>query len=277
MNSFGIDKAVTFRQPSTANLMVDSADRPSPATTNPFDFQITRQNSILNGYFSRIGTTEVVMEWAEPNIVDGEIQIDISGTSARSTQTLTFFNTFLTMADLLNSIVATVANGVTFSVVTTEGIVFIDASGGFFRFISTPLALQASLPVGGALATSKTVGPAPDLRLYRYLDITSPQITYAQDLKDSSTQLINRDVLCRWYMAEDTQELRDQYGFPILMGYEPFVRRRIFNPPKQIKWDNNLPVGNLQFQVFDDTGTLLVNQIVPSQTNFLMTLQASEN
>jgi hypothetical protein len=280
MNSFGIEKAVTFRQPSTANLMIDSADRPNAATSSPFNFQISRTNSILNGFFSRIGTTEVVMEWGEPNIVDEEILIDVSGASVRSTETLSIFTSFLTMAELLDAIVATSPiNGVTLSVGQAGANRTIDASGGKFQFLTSPLAVKAALTIGGGLATSKTVGAegVPDLRLYRYIDFTSPQITYAQDLKDNSTQLINRDVLCRWYMAEDQPESRDVYGFPILMGYEPFFRRRLFNPPKQIKWDNNLPLGNLQFELYDDDGNLLVPVTQLPQTNFLMTLQASEN
>jgi hypothetical protein len=274
MNSFGIDKAVTFRQPSTANLMIDSADRPGGT---PWDFQITRQNSILNGFFTRIGTTEVVLEWGEPNIVEGEILIDISGTSARSTQTLTIFDSFVTMADLLNEIASVSANGVTFTVATVGANVSINATGGRFQFLTSPLAVQAAITIGGGLATSKPVGNIgiPDLRLYRYIDFTCPQITYAQDLKDSSTQLINRDVLCRWYMAEDQPEPADEYGFPILMGYQPFVRRRLFNPPKQVKWDTNLPLGNLVFQVYGDDGELL--QSYSGASNFLLTLQASEN
>jgi hypothetical protein len=279
MNSFGIDKAVTFRQPSTANLMIDSADRPNAATSSPFAFQITRTNSILNGFFSRIGTTEVVMEWGEPNIVDEEILIDVSGASVRSTETLSIFTSFLTMAELLDEIASVTFNGVTFSVGQSGGTTTIDASGGKFQFLTSLLAVKAALTIGGGLTTSKGVGVTgvPDLRLYRYIDFTSPQITYAQDLKDNSTQLINRDVLCRWYMAEDQPESRDAYGFPILMGYEPFFRRRLFNPPKQIKWDNNLPLGNLQFELFGDDGNLIMPVTQLPQTNFLMTLQASEN
>jgi len=279
MNSFGIDKGVTFRQPSTANLMIDSADRPNPSTSSPFDFQITRRNSILNGYFTRIGTTEVVLEWGEPNIIDGEIILDVSGASLRSTETLTIFNTFVTMAELLDEIASVTFNGVTFSVVQKGPSTTIEASGGKFQFVTSPLGLQAALSIGGGLADFKFVGvdAVPDLRLYRYIDFVSPNITYAQDLKDSSTQLINRDVLCRWYMAEDQPETRDIYGFPILMGYEPFFRRRLFNPPKQIKWDSNLPLGNIQFQVYDDSGDLLEVSTQLPQTNFLLTLQASEN
>lgn len=277
MNTFSTEKAVVIRYPSTANLMIDSVDR--NLTTNPsaFDFQLTRQNSIMNGFFTRVATTEVVLEWCEPNISDGEIILDISGTAVRSQASALYFSSFLNVAELLNTIVADLSgtNGVALSIGrNSSGLVQIVATGGKFRVVSTPLALQLGLDLSSTLATSKGITGCPDLRLYRYLDFTSAQLTYAQDLKDTSTQTFNRDVLCRWYMAEDTQEAYDEYGFPILMGYEPFVRRRLFNPPKQIKWDNNLPVGNLSFQVYDDDGELVGPS---SASNWLMTLQLSEN
>ena len=277
MSSFGTDKAVTFRVPSTANLMVDSVDRNVATHPSAFDFQITRPNSIMNGFFTRCGTTEVVLEWAEPNILFGEITLDISGASVRSQVTSTVASSFLNVANLLNLIVSDLSgtNGVGLTVAEDIGYWGINATGGRFRVISTPLAVALGIDTSAPLSTRKAINATPDLRLFRYIDFTSPQLTYNQDLKDTSTATYNRDVLCRWYMAEDTQETYDAYGFPILMGYEPFVRRRIYNPPKQIKWDNNIPVGNLQFQVYDDDGELML----PSEpkTNWLMTLQLSEN
>ena len=257
--------------------MIDSADRNLTQNISSFDFQLTRQNSIMNGFFTRVATTEVVLEWAEPNISDGEIIFDISGTAVRSQVSVLYLQSFLNVAELLNSIVADLSgeNGVSFSVTrSVSGLISIVAAGGKFRVVSTPLAVQLGLDLSTSLQTSKSITGVPDLRLYRYLDFTSAQLTYAQDLKDTSTQAFNRDVLCRWYMAEDNQETYDEYGFPILMGYEAFVRRRIFNPPKQIKWDNNLPVGNLSFQVYGDDGEVVGPS---SASNWLMTLQLSEN
>jgi hypothetical protein len=274
MNSFGIDKAVTFRPPSTANLMVDSKDKLS--SQSPWDFQITRPNSILNGFFSRVGTTEVVLEWAAPNLSGDELLLDISG-SSRSTVAFgdSLVESFSTVAQFLNSIPGTY-NGVVLTITQVGPTVRISAAGGLIRVVASSLATKLGLLVGGALANSVIVGliRPPDLRLYRYLDFTSQQLTYCQDVKDSSTALSVKDVLCRWYMAFDEPPLLDQYGFPILMGYSPFVLRRLFNPPKQIKWDNTQPVGNLAFQVYGDDGDLIPGQ---DASNWLMTLQLSEN
>ena len=276
MNTFGVEKATVIRYPATANLMIDSDDRNT--TTNPSwaDFQITRPQSVMNGFFTRVGTTEVVLEWCEPNIVADEIILDVSGAAVRSQQTFSIVNSFFNVSDLLNEIAVAFNNynGVTFSVSKIGNLAGINATGGKFRVISTPLAVKLGIDLDPSLQSRKSVIGCPDLRLYRYLDFTSPQLTYAQDLKDTSTQTFPKDVLCRWYMAEDSQETYDSLGFPILMGYEGFVRRRLFNPPKQIKWDNNLPLGNMVFQVYDDNGDLMP---VSSDSNFLMTLQMSEN
>ena len=61
------DKGTTIRQPATANLMIDSADRDEARYNSPWDFQITKGQSILNGFFTRVGTTEVTLEWNIPN------------------------------------------------------------------------------------------------------------------------------------------------------------------------------------------------------------------
>jgi hypothetical protein len=49
-----VEKGTTVRQPSTANLMISSKDRNLTVYPNPFDFQITKQASIFNGFFTRI-------------------------------------------------------------------------------------------------------------------------------------------------------------------------------------------------------------------------------
>ena len=182
MNSYGVEKAVVIRYPSTANLMVDSADRNTTLNPSPWDFQITKPQSTMNGFFTRIGTTEVVLEWCMPNILDGTITFDISGATVRSTSSYNILSTFFNMAQLLDNIASAFdnTNGVTFAISQANGQVTIDSTGGKFIIVSTPLALAAALPVGGALSASKAVGSTglcPDLRRFRYLDFTSPQIT----------------------------------------------------------------------------------------------------
>jgi len=297
MNSFGPDKAVPLRYPSTANLMVDSADRNATLNPSPWNFQITKTQNTQYGFFSRIGTTEVVLEWCQDNISstlkNQTISFDLSGIAPNTysgSQTITLPSGLYNAKEAYDALAYQLSDlsgttGATFTIEPTfvGGSYSLVCSGAFFDVDGGRLAIQ--LDIDNAVSvklTAKETGillDCPDLRPYRYIDFVSPQLTYAQDVKDNSTAKINYDVLCRWYFSEETQEAQDAYGFPILMGYTKFCRRRLFNPPKQIKWDNNLSVsGTLQFQVFGDDSSLVVN---PSgglaRSNWLMTLQLSEN
>ena len=295
------EKGTTIRVPSTANLMVDSADRPNPDTTRANDFQITRTNSILNGYFTRIGTTEVVLEYNTPNIStalnNNTITIDLSGgTTGGGVNTVTevLGSGIYTQAAIwnwvlaqLNAASASLTPAVTWTIsATTTGYYALVPSANVYVEFTGTLATQLDVATGALVFLGPTAGGAGppavpvylqlvpvDLRPFRYLDFVSAQLTYNQDLKDSSTAVRTRDVLCRWYMAWDQPPELDQYGFPILMGYTPFTLRRIFSPPKQIRWDNIQPLGNIAFQVYTDQDALAPFNF---NTNWLMTLQVSE-
>lgn len=278
------EKAVPIRYPSTANLQLDSFDR-NTADITPWAFSISRSNSILNGFFTRIATTEVVLEWNQANINNNLNNTTIDVSYNNNIYTVPYSQGFYTVASVLDEFVDamnTLTSSTNWSVKTVGGVVGLDVSGGVFRVL--PGVLQQQLGLGLVTTGFKPVN-RPDLRPWRYLDFVSSQLTYNQDLKDSSTCPVVRDVLCRWYFAWDDPPVVDAYGFPILMGYTPFTARRIFNMPKQIRWDSIQPIGNLSFEVFGQnefypTGTPLASiystALSNIHTNWLMTLQVSE-
>jgi hypothetical protein len=273
--------------------MIDSADRDENVYQSPWNFQITKRQSVQNGFMTRCATTEVVLEWYIPNISEAfgnnTLIVDISGSGLVTNRLITIDEGFYTVEQLFDEIVvqldAVAGTGVTFSVdpvVSPFSRFDLVATGGEFRIrTATALSEQLLLEPQTTVVPSYPLFQGIDIRLYRYLDFVSPQLTYNQDLKDNSTADIERDVLCRWYMAYDATTpgttTVDAYGFPILMGYEPFVLRRLFNPPKQIKWDPLQPMGNLTFQVFGNDGDEVVDDDGDRITNWLMTLQLSEN
>jgi hypothetical protein len=75
-------------------------------------------------------------------------------------------------------------------------------------------------------------------------------LTYNQSLKDSTTNIVVRDILYRWNFAWDGVPAEDAYGYPILQGYQRFVARRNITFPKQIRWERIMPIGSLSFQVY---------------------------
>lgn len=302
MNTFGVEKAVTLRQPSTANLMIDSLDRPGALDAsgsiiaNPWNFQITKKQALQNGYFTRIATTEVVLEWAQPNISNlignNEVIWDLSGTAGNTFSSLvkvTVANGFFNVAQAATEIcrlftdlsgVTGMSFGTATFAPTNSGV--IASVGGVWRVVDlTLLGTQIGLTpaLNGVFSSIHSI-ISPDLRPYRYLDFTSSQLTLCQDVKDTTTQSYERDVLCRWYFTWDVPPALDTLGFPILMGYTPFFLRRLYNPPKQIKWDTIQSLGNLAFEVF---GTTILDESEPVyysnvyKSNWLMTLQLSEN
>jgi hypothetical protein len=278
------EKGVPIRVPSTANLMISSEDRVDisgsvPIGTftrypSPWDFQITRRQALLNGFFTRIGMTEIVLDWEEPNIIESEnntLSIDLSG---GSTVTATLVTGFYTVAQALNAIVADLS-GSGISVVGSGGTLALKGTTAF-SIQSDSLAFQLGFITGAAPATLHYLF-APDLRPYSYIDFVSEQLTYNQELKDATTNpYAERNVICRWYFAWDEQPYVDEYGIPILQGYTPFVQRRLFNPPKQVRWDSTMPLGNLAFTVYSPRGAILPSSGNYGLSKWDMTLQISE-
>ena len=281
------EKATPIRYPSTANLMVDSKDR---GATYPLcnDFLITKNQSLMNGFFTRVGTTEVVFEWTTPNVLPRQYQFlalsDVDPTPPPSGITAYLRSGFYNQQEFLQEFVAELndaAIGVTFTVTAVVGG---EATIEYALTTATSFTLSGNLiekvfgqsPVTDAslLWQDETFFvPFIDLRPTRYIDMVCTQLTNNQAVKDASTAQNTRDVLCRWYFDFDNATPVDDFGYPILMGYSPFFIRRIYNPPKQIQWQSNVPIGQMAFQLYNDRGTL---QSVFANTNFLMTLQASE-
>ena len=280
--------------------MVDSADRNSIIDasgvdiSSPWNFAITKRQSLINGYFSRVGTTEVTLEWCIPNVSSelGNNTFEIRDASGIVVG-VTVNTATQTVQECLDNLVAKLelvrAWGWVIDQIFGE-YVLTNNDGEEFRILPGKLAKQLGLNYYDNIETPFQVGHpiiCPDIRPYRYIDFVCNQLTAVQDVKDASTQPQNVDVLCRWYFADDSPNILDGYGFPVLQGYTKFVQRRIFNPPKQIKWEQNFPVGGyLQFQVLDPSGNILPEpefddawtnfDNIPPRSNWLMTLQMSE-
>jgi len=271
------EKGVVIRMPSVANLMVDSDDRKSAVDPTHWQFQITKSQALLNGYFTRIAATEVVLDWFEPNISAtlGNDTFTVVKTSGPTTYTVTLSPGSYTVAQALDAIVSELnaaGTGLTWSIDGIGANCSLEATGAFTiteTLLSVALAFNDAAP---SATNSFLFGP--DLRPTRYIDFTSSDLTYNQNVKDGTTNTFDNNVLCRWYFAWDNPPVLDAYGFPILMGYTEFCCRRLFSPAKQIKWEPNMPIGNLNFRVVDpDNSPPTYTQ---PKTSWQMTLQLSE-
>jgi hypothetical protein len=268
--SDGLAVATPIRFPSTANLAISSYNRDGNPDlseirgSNGANFSISKRQNLLAGFFTRIAVNELVLDYALPNIaatynnnvfsvlVEGEDQLDITIPAGN-----------YTVATLMVYILAELnASGgygsLTWTFDGADGQKSLTATGAF----SVPYTVLAGdLSITPTTATVDSVDDKvpvffPEILPISYLDFTCSNLTYQQGLKDADTSNTTRDVLYRWVLAWDDMNPLDADGYPIYQGYMPFKSRRYLNFPKQIKWDSQQPIGQLQFQVYNSSGEL---------------------
>lgn len=313
------DEAVTIRPSSSANFAVDSADRyasynaRAAAPTGPYTFNIAKNESLLNGFFKRIALTEVVFPYYIPNINSKTDTILFSDTGGAYVPLTIPVGGFYSPAGIAAQLQAQlIAGGVATATVTYSQGLFTFASGnpavtlsfarGNFGGLGarlTEFQLYDLLALSGPGVNGATT-PAVSLisgvtrcRYTEYIDIVSSQLTYNQDLKDGSSDPIVRDMIARIYIEDETSPIIPVYqtAAPVgpvmtqdvaIPGTYPFTIYRKFTMPKQIKWDDTQPLGNLVFEVYDDKGQILsahLGAVYPDSTmpDWRMTMLVSEN
>ena len=239
----------TSRLSSTAILAIDSEDRYrnyDEATTisdlnrSPYSFSINKPSSLMNGFFTRLGVTEVVFPFVIPNINVNTNRIVFAWYNAgvfQAAQILTMPIGFYTPAQIASELQTQIrainpllnAFTMTYGVQTvgltaptqrpifeynavTAGItVFftkIPAAG-----VPSPIRDRTKKQLFNLLGFTAINGTAPPglasgfgLDTYcqatRYLDIVCSQLTANQSLKDTMTQSVARDVLARVYLGD---------------------------------------------------------------------------
>lgn len=326
-SSRSLNSAETQRSPAYALLAVDSEDRfrnydvaaevgIDGYNSSPYNFQITKNESIMNGFFTRLAVTEVCFPWMIGNILDStsliagqyqigagpviDFDIDISDNIGflRPSQ----------IASLIQTRVRALVTDLSGFTMTYGSIAGSTATYPWFQYDTNntsaviaffPLAYSPQFPyvntqiqlfnvLGFDYANSELNKRAESKVTYcqsiRYVDIVSPQLTYNQALKDTMTQPVARDSLCRLYLgdgpytATSTLAPNDPNFCP--PGCAPFTIYRQFTNPKFIRWSPNQPVqGNLIFQVYDDSGIILKesDSAEGQGQNWSMTLLVSED
>jgi hypothetical protein len=274
------ERATPIREPSTANLLIDSIDRTDGVGSA--DFTITKKQNILNGFFTRLAVVEVVLDWCIPNVNPVFKNDVLPYQVGANTYSITIPESHYTIARLLNTIktelnVQSIAEGlgITWSVtgnVNDDGYATLSASGDEVSFPVSPL--QTQLNLASEIFGNDFPVNCPAVLPITYLDFTCDQLTYNQELKDEATNLTTRNTLYRWVFAWDGPAPTDSLGYPIFQGYLPFRVRRYLAFPKQVRWETNMPIGQLNFQVYDSQGELVPTYTGEMEWNML--LQVSE-
>jgi hypothetical protein len=317
------DTAITQRPTSTSLLCIDSNDRFKDnvsvrddtirAASTPYDFSISKNQSLMNGFFTRLGVTEVMFQWMIPNInfqtqrIGFDYQPALGPAVAGSLILETGFYTPSMIASEIQAIVRALSPANLGAFTMTYGIDSVGAQyPGFYYNTNNATQVRfypyTASPVAGVNATSRqlfdilgftTANTVFDLgglgyttycQATRYIDIVCSQLTNNQALKDTMSQVVARDVLCRVYLsdAQNTQStvLPSASTF-CPAGCMPTTLYRNFSQPKQIQWIPNQPVpGYLRFEVFDEDGNNL-NTLSDSDeydgTNWALTIAVTEN
>lgn len=320
------DAAITQRPTSTAILAIDSEDRYATyneqrgtiASTgsSPYSFTINKKESIMNGFFTRVGVTEVCFPWVIPNInrktssilvtysVGGPLvgaQIDLA----------TGFYTPSALASALQTAIRALNPGLaaftmTYGINTDPSLgvsnlpVFEYATNNASIIAFAPLPPTPLRDIGpttkqlfdvlgfGVGNTVPITGPETGGYTYaqatRYVDIVCTQLTNNQALKDTMSQEVARTVMCRLYLgdpsgSQSTVSPASSTFCP--PGCAPFTIYRDYASPKQIAWLPNQPIGGyLKFDVYDDNGDLLEQSAAVGGLNhcdWSMTVLVTEN
>ena len=306
------EDTITMRPSSTALFCIDSADRyaslqdKTVGTQSPYAFNIVKNQALLNGFFKRIALTEIVFPYYVPNINlrTSNIQVSENG-GAFTTVTISlpgFYSPSVLASTLEGLLQAATANasltvtysGGRFSIKTNTVDTIAFARGNYISPGAAKINefqlfdLLNMGPQNTIQSATQTTG-VTRCRYTEYVDIVSSQLTYNQKLKDASSDKIVRDVLARVYIeTEDnliqpywngTAEVISQNDIP---GTYAFTVNRKFPMPKQIRWDDTQPLGNVTFEVYDDKGELLSSHLgvqVPDYTmpDWRFSLLVSEN
>ena len=347
-SELGSDVGQTIRMPSNSLMTIDSRDRYQNATdrttnpSTPYNFVITKAESLFNGFFTRIGLTEINFPWLVPNInyYSNSIQISTFANATPgtiNTSVLTLSDGFLSeeqiaagLQTLINANLTATYPAAGYSVVVQySGTLGVPVSGG--AVISNPMSFVITLTgaftlslspdpnpakasynnlfrmmawrlspiVGGFAGTAYQVGSPTSATFTSYIDIVSRRLVAYQSLYDTTSASVNRNILCRLYLNTDNNQVPTQLYIPSAtlgtgqvltfrppsVGTQPVTIYRQFRNPKLLKYLSDVPVGQLDFVVYDDRGNELTQ--VATQTfgpitafdlpDYQMTFIASEN
>jgi hypothetical protein len=285
----------TIRQPSTALLCIDSEDRwanytqrrnatPGSYNYSPYDFIITKNESLMNGFFTRLAVSQVVFPWVIPNInkTTNRIKMTYNIGGPDVVRYITLDQQFIpgfVLAATFAAAVVTAATGdlnaftcVYDDVNDLGGQFFYDTNDPAKGVSFEPMAYQPNPAFPGFYEYQDNVKQLFDLMAFgnintqlsiaaggsftncqatRYIDIVCSQLVYNQALKDTMSQQVARDVLARLYLGSNFRYVADPDAPPesskevaYAPGTFPTIIETQYSTPKQIQWTPNQPVSS---------------------------------
>jgi hypothetical protein len=302
-----------IREPAVAILTIDTADSDIydasgyiTAPANPNQVYINTQQTLVNGYFTRLALTEIKYDWNIPNVIDDlpwrnnrlTLEFGVAGTSGNAAAEISIIvpQNFYTPVEL--------AAEVQRVLLLMPGVF---ASPGwqctwFDRFNTFLIAdVSGNVPIRivprnrndaddlcnlmGFSVPSKTFafainGSFAPMTYTPFFDVTSQQLTKKQNVGDSGTSKnTGRNLLARIYLAnEGAVNMRDRTttigleAESTIIGTRPFLLYKQFVVPKQIYWDTKEFINVVDITLLDYKGRVLYNQ--PLNSSIIQNLGA---
>ena len=304
-NTNARQESITIRPASTALLTIDSEDRyksyveARDKPTSPYNFTISKSESLMNGFFTRLAVSEINFPWTIPNInaKTNKIIIQYSTGGPLQVQGIQldtgFYKPYELAIELENYIQNVVGipsfqmrygvGGVpvfSYTCANPNTVSFQPMAYNSTQYPYPPQTKQLFDLLGFTQinqeqsSTTSQLGSFTYCQAIRYIDVVCNQLTSVASVKDQTSQTIARDMLCRVYLGDgggtgqsttgasaiDISGITNAFCPP---GCAPRTIGRAFPHPKQIAWipNQNIP-GFLQFQIYDDAGDLLDNSIL---------------
>jgi hypothetical protein len=139
-----------------------------------------------------------------------------------------------------------------------------------YRLLGITIANNESFP-----ATKQTSTQFPNFLYTPYIDFYSDVLTNYQTVKDTNTSISKpKGLIARLYLSGNGSV---QTTTPTrALGTEPFVVTADLNSPKIIKWNPDVAVPSIDFQLRDQYGDLIPGPVDNYSTEFQMTLLCVE-
>ena len=293
-----------IRPPATAIMTIDSRDRVmiDPATgyrvdtTTPYEIYINKQQTLMNGFFTRIAMSEINMQWNIPNVIgsgpqsNNSLRLELAAAPGPGVPTATAIivvgEKFYTPEELAYAVTEELNDGAGVFGITTWSCIWIETDNSFtlasndptinFRIVPENIGSEDDLcnMMGFSYPSSAFAqiiqGSFASMQYTPYFDVVSTNITKKQNVRDNSTSfLTGQNLLCRVYLSEPgVVTIRDRTdAIPPtgpaecnIIGCRPFNLYREYSTPKQIYWDTKEFINVIDLRLVDYKGNTLFSQ-----------------
>lgn len=272
----GEEECITQRPTSTALFCISSVDRYSTVeqlradTSTPYRFTITKNESLLNGFFTRLALSEIRFPFTLPNVASLAFTDKIGIQCGTDSHVITIDESFYSPTELAtaiqtewnttyttNTIAITIGNGLQFQIVSTDPTKTLSvypltpgtgAAGGTLPVNTYQLFDMMNFTDANITPTVYAPGEAlqsgtnENLLWTDYVDIVANNLTYNQALKDSSTSQITRDIIYRVYLTNGASP----FEFP----NNPVTNNTTDASGNGIQYVGALPQGSRPFMIY---------------------------